>query len=688
MASRFVLPLADVGKGISPSDGAKLDFFTTGTSNRKNTFNDEALTIKNANPVIADGNGVFPDIWLPDNGRYKVILKNKNNVVEDESDPVIGGLTSGRTLTYKTIALAIASIEGNLGDFVITLEYNAGTSKGGNTYKIVAGGTGTPDGGEFFNKTDGSGFQLNALNSGVVNVFQFGALGDGSADDTVNIQAAFDSSFDTIYVPAGIYIHSATMTITISFKTVYGDGSNSILRRNDGTFGDSVVVSRVDPTTDTIIDVSFTDMKIDSSVEMATPGALLKFTEAANCYITNVSLQNGFIGLLLEGLRASFIDNLFIRSGTLFSGVLANSRFCLIQDSPNPQAFSENVEVFFSNFNFETNDAVTNRVEHGLEIKEADGIWFSNGHLRGASVSNCFINGASSPQIFGLKFDNVWFDGNTTRCLLMDGTPVGAAGDHIFNSCTFTGGTTHGVEIAEGSTVGTVLFSGCQTAFIDSTQAWRFDGGTNITVDGCHFRSINLGSAGGASCILVGPSAGLFTMNGGSIRDTGKLSFGIRNTGTAQTTISGVAFQGFNDVNTVIELDNLETTIFATSGCTTDQTDGYVLDNPQRGEELNLLDDTAVFVTIGEILGGILAVNLKFNQTAGGFISLETADPAATSIIAGQSNLEVTTGVLTGTTGTNGKFTVSITDAGLLYFENRTGVTRNVVWRMILRDFD
>jgi len=78
MASRFILPLADVGNGISPSDGAKLTFFITGTSTLKDTYSDEAATTPNTNPVVSDGDGLFPEIWIE--GSYKVRLTDKNSV--------------------------------------------------------------------------------------------------------------------------------------------------------------------------------------------------------------------------------------------------------------------------------------------------------------------------------------------------------------------------------------------------------------------------------------------------------------------------------------------------------------------------------------------------------------------------------------------------------------------------------
>jgi hypothetical protein len=100
--SRFVLPFADVGSGIVPSSGAKLFFYKTNTSTPLNTFSDEGGITSNTNPVISDGNGVFPDIFLL--GTYKAILKDKNDVQKWEADPVTG--EQNNSFSYAVSQLA------------------------------------------------------------------------------------------------------------------------------------------------------------------------------------------------------------------------------------------------------------------------------------------------------------------------------------------------------------------------------------------------------------------------------------------------------------------------------------------------------------------------------------------------------------------------------------------------------
>ena len=64
MAYRFVEPRTRVGDGIDNFGGAELFFFDFGTTNAKITFSDFALTVPNTDPVVADADGLFGDIFL------------------------------------------------------------------------------------------------------------------------------------------------------------------------------------------------------------------------------------------------------------------------------------------------------------------------------------------------------------------------------------------------------------------------------------------------------------------------------------------------------------------------------------------------------------------------------------------------------------------------------------------------
>lgn len=68
MSFRFVEPRTRVGDGIENFDGAKLFFFEFDTSTAKTTFSDSALTSANIDPVTADADGLFGDIFTDTKG--------------------------------------------------------------------------------------------------------------------------------------------------------------------------------------------------------------------------------------------------------------------------------------------------------------------------------------------------------------------------------------------------------------------------------------------------------------------------------------------------------------------------------------------------------------------------------------------------------------------------------------------
>ena len=206
MASRLVLPFADVGSGIAPAAGAKLEFFASGTSTPKDTFTDEALTVPNDNPVIADANGVFGGIWMQDGDRYKVRLLDKNNVQQWESDPVIGGLSSSG-LTFDTVAsMKLASPE--VGAEASTLGYLSAGDGGAATYLVEA--SAVVD--EFGDHTLANGNIVRLQNaSNRIEAAQYGMLNDGSdIGAAVNAAAvAANASNRTMILPAGVLFQSS-----------------------------------------------------------------------------------------------------------------------------------------------------------------------------------------------------------------------------------------------------------------------------------------------------------------------------------------------------------------------------------------------------------------------------------------------------------------------------------------------
>ena len=225
MSTRFILPFADVGKGITPSDGAKLFFFESGTSTPKDTFSDQLSTpTPNSNPVIADANGVFGDIFIE--GSYKAVLKDKNDVQTWEADPVISGDLVFASTTNKnkaTVAAMTADTTAAIGDFYSIEDYATGNNSGVLFFKAVTAGTGTADGGSYIDH-DTLSVQFEQAFPSKINVKMFGAVGSGGVDDREAIVAAMayaQTNLDVVRFPPGDYAFSTQITITgdpVSFE--------------------------------------------------------------------------------------------------------------------------------------------------------------------------------------------------------------------------------------------------------------------------------------------------------------------------------------------------------------------------------------------------------------------------------------------------------------------------------------
>jgi microcystin-dependent protein len=81
-----------------PRVGAQLFFYATGTNTPQNTYADSALTVANLNPLIADADGQFGNIFLLPSPNYRVVLEDSAGNTIWDMDPIgpsvsIGGGT-------------------------------------------------------------------------------------------------------------------------------------------------------------------------------------------------------------------------------------------------------------------------------------------------------------------------------------------------------------------------------------------------------------------------------------------------------------------------------------------------------------------------------------------------------------------------------------------------------------------
>ncbi|TAL13946.1 hypothetical protein EPN95_04635 [Patescibacteria group bacterium] len=206
----------------TPYAGVKIYHYAAGTTTAKDIWSDEGKTTLLAQPHTGDPNGM---IWFYADGDYHLKVTDKDDV-----------------LLYDWDNIKITS------DTATMWEGNEGTA-----YPPIAAANRWQ---LFAKHTAGNVIQELGINDGtvfkaiksfreaahVLNVKDFGAKGDGIADDTTALQLCFDSApaNSIVYFPAGQYNVTGTTTASTlstgaNVKRIYGDGYQSRIHQVNTT---------------------------------------------------------------------------------------------------------------------------------------------------------------------------------------------------------------------------------------------------------------------------------------------------------------------------------------------------------------------------------------------------------------------------------------------------------------------
>lgn len=190
----------DSGSPSAYSVGQLFRFRATATNTGAVTINVNGAGARSA--VTIDGSAL-PASYLATDKDTTVTYDGTNFVVyppvQNDSSDLSGGkvvLTEGfknrSFVSYNTIAQAKADTGLAIGDRVKTAGYTTAGDGGGAEYIVVAGGTGTDDGGSYHDMANG--LQLQLVVDRPVSVKVFGAKGDGVTDDSGKIHACLQAT--------------------------------------------------------------------------------------------------------------------------------------------------------------------------------------------------------------------------------------------------------------------------------------------------------------------------------------------------------------------------------------------------------------------------------------------------------------------------------------------------------------
>ena len=247
--------------------GGKIFTYAAGTTTPQTSYTSASGVTPHSNPIILDSAGRVPggEIWLTDGLVYKFVIETATGILLGTYDNITG--VNSNFVNYTIQEEVITATAGQTVFNLATINYTPGTNSltvyidGVNQYvgdsyletdsNTVTFTSGVHVGGEVkfttaIQTTTGAvdasivsyeppytgsvGTNVEAKLAQYVSVKDFGAVGDGVADDTAAIQDAIDAmntaNGGAIYIPAGEYLITDYITL-YSDVTLFGEGKAS-----------------------------------------------------------------------------------------------------------------------------------------------------------------------------------------------------------------------------------------------------------------------------------------------------------------------------------------------------------------------------------------------------------------------------------------------------------------------------
>jgi hypothetical protein len=247
--------------------GGKIYTYAAGTTTPATTYTSSQGNTAHANPIVLDAAGRVPggEIWLTDGINYKFVLKDSTDVLIATYDNISGinsnfvafvnqqeiiTATAGQTVFNLTISFQPGT--NSLSVFVDGVnQYGPGaqyayTETDSDTVTFVSGlhvgaevkftttqqqSAGAIDSSQVTYDPPFTGSvatNVEAKLAQTVSVMDFGAVGDGAADDTSAIQTALNTG-KTVYFPDGTYKITSPLTVSSTTRKIYGNGPKTVI---------------------------------------------------------------------------------------------------------------------------------------------------------------------------------------------------------------------------------------------------------------------------------------------------------------------------------------------------------------------------------------------------------------------------------------------------------------------------
>jgi hypothetical protein len=325
-----------------------------------------------------------------------------------------------------------------------------------------------------------------------VNVKDFGAVGDGTTDDTTAIQAAitYAQSLVTtspstalgtgavVYFPRGTYLITTTILVTVSNIILQGESSaSSVITANSPAF--DLVSFKNDVAT--IYSSGIRNIRITTPGN-ATAGYHLR-AERCTYFVADDVLFNGwFGGLIISGCGVSMFGHLIFSEEDRTSGI--NGQAIYIDTVP-----ANSSDIHFTDINIA--ETLATSATSAVVVNGCDGLYIENMHLHGEFT----INPGSTNSLRSVEFVNCYFDASLGAGVNLNGSTAAAYDDIRFVNCYFRGAVS-GLKISASVAVSNVIVTGCRFHGNSAYGIQQLSSSTvnDIVIAGCIFSGNNTGN--------------------------------------------------------------------------------------------------------------------------------------------------------------------------------------------------
>lgn len=503
----------------TPLSGGKLYTYAAGTTTPQVTYTSSAGSTQHSNPIVLDAAGRVPgssEIWLADNAIYKFVLKDSNDVLQATWDQITGinsnfvnyttetevqTATAGQTVfTLTTVTYQPGT--GNLTVFVDGVNQYEGTSyieTDSTTVTFTVGlhvgalvkfttatqatGNATPasvvsytgfknqsgvvqdlsgnDGADWIGfESAGTGAVARSAQDkmrDIISVKDFGAVGNGVADDTVAIQAAIDyANGKAVFFPNGIYKITTAIQAAPNGINVFGDRDAEIVAAIPGSVtgvNSSIFTQQFDPVAGVLDTATFTVKGLILNGDN-TATTLLICQKAVECVIQNCELVNSagngiqtFVDVTNITIDNNDIHEILYNGVSILSeaageykrGVKSLGKGFITNNRVYNCAQQNGILVAFAEQEFVIdNNQVWNIGDIGIEIGGGTGGDFGSRYMVVSNniVVNCsnYLTGGAAILIRDSR--HVRGDGNIVRNTKNDGVQIVQASFDVVFNCT------------------------------------------------------------------------------------------------------------------------------------------------------------------------------------------------------------------------------------------------------------